>query len=218
VIRRLVAAGVMLVLAVLLILVARDASHWSRAMRDADARASLGDVSPDAWNAKTTLPSHFVRSLLGLDDDLTFRRTAIRAVHAYANTPTTQQQQRQRLILESALARISRGDSDQNRAASAADDLGALLYFDPPSPGNAQNPYQDPSLAPASGDLSPSQKALAQFTLAVRLNPEDDNAQRNLEMLLREASRKPRNQSTRVGVGERLGTKGSGSRLPGHGY
>lgn len=216
-IRRLVAAAVMLVLAVLLVLVARDAWHWSRAMHDADARASLGYVSPDAWSAKTTLPSHVVRSLLGIDDDLAFRQATMGALTAYAHVPTAQQQ-RQRSILESALARISRGDADHRRAASAADDLGALLYFDPPSPGNAQNPYQDPSLAPASGDESPSQKALDQFTLAVRLDPENVTADRNLEVLLREASRKSKNQSTRVGVGERLGTKGSGSRLPGHGY
>lgn len=217
-IRRLVAAGAMLVLAVLLVLLARDTWHWSRAMHDADARASLGYVSPGAWSAKTTLPSHFVRSLLGIDDDLAFRRAAMGALTAYANAPTAQQEQRRRSILESALARISRGDADRARAASAADDLGALLYFDAPSPGNAQNPYQDPSLAPASGDESPSQKALDQFTLAVRLDPENATAQRNLEVLLREASRKSRNQTTRVGVGERLGTKGSGSRLPGHGY
>lgn len=216
-IRRLVAAAVVLVLAVLLALVARDAWHWSRAMRDADARASLGYVSPGAWNAQTTLPSHLVRRLLGIDDDLAYRQAAMGALNAYAHVPTAQQQ-RQRSILESALARISRGDSDRVRAASAADDLGALLYFDPPSPGNAQNPYQDPSLAPASGDLSPSQRALDQFTLAARLDPENATAQRNLEVLLREASRSSKNQTTRVGVGERLGTKGSGSRLPGHGY
>jgi hypothetical protein len=217
VIKRLVAAGVMLALAVVLVLVARDAWHWSRAMRDADQRASFGYVPPQAWNAKTTLPSHLVRRLLGIDDDLTFRQAAMAAQREYAHVPTLQQQQ-QRSILESALARISRSDPDHVRAASAADDLGALLYFDPPSPGNAQNPYQDPSLAPATGEASPSAKALNQFELAVRLDPANDNAQKNLEVMLREAQSKPKNQTNRVGVGERLGTKGSGSRNPGHGY
>jgi hypothetical protein len=218
VIKRLVAAAVMLVLAVVLVLVARDAWHWSRAMRDADARASLGYVPPEAWNAHTTLPSHFVRRLLGVDDDLTFRQAAMAAQRQFANIPSTSQQLQQRTILESALARISRDDPDHVRAAAAADDLGALLYFDPPSPGNAQNPYQDPTLAPSSGDATPSEKALAQFELAVRLNPANANAQKNLEVMLREAKASPKNQTNRVGVGERLGTKGSGSRLPGHGY
>lgn len=216
-IARLVAAAAMLAVAVLLLLFARDTWHWARAMRDADARAATGYVGPGAWNAQTTLPSGFVRRILALDDDLTFRREVVQALRQAAHVPEAKEQ-RERLVLESALARLSRDDGDPARAASAADDLGALLYFDPPSPGGAPNPYQDPSQAAPSGVQSPSEKARAEFELAVRLDPTNAVAQRNLEVLLRETSPTSNRQQPRAGRGERRGTKGAGSRLPGHGY
>jgi hypothetical protein len=216
-IRRLVGAGALLAAAVFLVLVARDAWHWQRAIRDADARAALGYVSPEAWRAHTTLPAGLTRGLLAIDDDLAFRSAAMDALRENAHTPTPQQQ-RARSIVESELVRISRGDADPARAASAADDLGVLLYFDPPSPSNAKNPYEAPGQAPASGEQSPAEKALAEFELAVRLDPSNATAQRNLEVLLRQTKPPSKEQTPRAGAGERYGAKGSGARLPGHGY
>jgi hypothetical protein len=206
----------MLAVAVVLVLFARDTWHWSRAMRDADARAATGYVGPEAWNAQTTLPAGFVRRVLGLDDDLTFRREVVQALRQAAHVPNANEQ-RERLVLESALARLSR-DDDAVRAASAADDLGVLLYFDPPSPAGAKNPYQDPSQAGPSGVASPSERARAEFELAVRLDPANAIALRNHEVLLRETSPSSNRERPRAGRGERRGTKGAGSRLPGHGY
>jgi hypothetical protein len=217
VIARLLAASAMLAVAVLLVLFARDTWHWSRAMRDADARAATGYVGPEAWNAETTLPPGFVRRVLALDDDLTFRREAVQALRQAAHVPNAKEQ-RERLVLESALARLSRDEGSPARAASAADDLGALLYFDPPSPSGAQNPYQDPSKAAPSGVQTPSERARAEFELAVRLDPGNAIAQRNLEVLLRETSPTSNRERPRAGRGERRGAKGAGSRLPGHGY
>jgi hypothetical protein len=216
-IRRVGPAAVLLVLAVVLALFARDTWHWSRAMRDADARGALGYVAPAAWRAHTTLPARFSRGLLGLDDDIEFRQAAMDALFQSARVPNAKQQ-KERAILESDLARISRADSDPVRASSAADDLGALLYFDPPSPEQAKNPYEDPTQAASAGLQTPTQKATTEFELAVRLDPSNVTAQRNLEVLLRIAPAKGNQQQTRVGAGEHLGTKGSGSRQPGHGY
>ena len=56
VIRRLAAAGAMLAVAALLVLLARDVWHWQRAVGDADARAAIAPISPNAWQANTTLP------------------------------------------------------------------------------------------------------------------------------------------------------------------
>lgn len=215
--RRLALAAVMLAAAVLLLLFARDTWHWQRAMRDADARAALGYVEPTAWAAHTTLPSGLVRSVLGVDDDVAFRRAVEQAMYSSAHPPATTAR-RQRSIVESTLARLTRSDASPVRAAAAADDLGVLLYFDPPTPSNAKNPYQNPNQAAPSGAQTPTQKALAEFELAVRLDPADATAQRNLETLLR-ASKQPKKQQTpRAGAGERYGAKGSGARLPGHGY
>ena len=75
-----------------------------------------------------------------------------------------------------------------------------------------------PTQAADSGQQSPTDKSLAEFELAVRLDPSNVTAQRNLEVLLRIVRSKGKQQQTRVGAGDRLGTKGSGSREPGHGY
>src|SRR5262249_35442726 len=70
---RLAAAVAMLALAASLVLLARDVWHWQRAFADADARARLQPIGASAWAADTALPGSFVRSLLGIDDDLNFR-------------------------------------------------------------------------------------------------------------------------------------------------
>lgn len=214
---RLSAAVVMLAAAIVLLLFARDVWHWQRAIHDADARASIGYVSPSAWQAHTTLPGGWVRGALGVNDDLAFRSTAMDALKELAHPPTAEEQ-KHRTVIESALARITREPGPAQRAASAADDLGVLLYFDPPTPSNAQNPYQNPNQAAPSGAQTPTQKALVQFLLAVRLDPGNAIAQRNLETLLRASSNAKKLETPRTGAGERLGAKGSGSRQPGHGY
>jgi hypothetical protein len=217
VIRRLIAAGAMLVAAALLALLARDTWHWSRAVRDADARAAVAPVSPDAWRADTTLPSGLTRRLLGIDDDLFFRRTAMHALRLAAQeaSPATQ---KQRSIVETALARIARSESDPVRASLAADVLGVLVYSDPPSPDQSANPYRDPTQSGPSDQQTPEQKAAVLFGRAVRLDPGNDNAQRNLELMLRVPQPPPHQGSPQASGGERFGRRGSGARPPGHGY
>jgi hypothetical protein len=216
-IRRLVAAGAMLAAAVFLVLLARDVWHWDRAIHDADTRAAVAPISPGAWQAKTTLPSSLSRRLLGINDDLVFRSTLMRAINAASHFPKTSTQ-RQRSIIEAALARIARNDSDPVRASRAADYLGVLLYADPPSLDQAANAYQDPSQSGPSSQLTPEQKAMLQFLTAVRLDPNNDNAQRNLERMLRQPQPPPHKGTPQPGGGDKFGHKGSGARPPGNGY
>ena len=216
-IRRLVAATAMLVVAILLVLLARDVWHWQRAVQDADARAAVAPVSPNAWQAHATLPAGLTRGLLGIDDDLTFRATTMRAIRAASHFATTDSQ-KQRAIVETSLARIARNDSDKTRASRAADYLGVLLYTDPPSPDQAPNAYRDPTQEGPSNQLTPEQKAMQQFQIAVRLDPNNDNAQRNLERMLRQPQPPPHQGVPQPGGGERFGHKGSGARPPGNGY
>lgn len=216
-IRRLAAAAALLAAATFLVLFARDVWRWDRAVRDADTRAAVAPVSPSAWQAHTTLPSALTRRLLGINDDLVFRRTMMRAIQANSHFQTTATQ-KQRAIVETALARIARDDPDKARASRAADYLGVLLYTDPPSPDQAANAYQDPSQSGPSNQLTPEQKAMLQFLSAVRLDPNNDNAQRNLERMLHQPLPPPHQGSPRAGGGERFGHKGSGARPPGRGY
>jgi len=215
-IRRLAAAAVLLVASVFLLLLARDAWHWQRAMADADNRASIHTVSPAAWNAHATLPHDLARRLLGLDDDIEYRATATRAAELAANevSPKTF---KERAIVETSLQRIGADSSDPERASLAADLLGVLRYTDPPSPDQVESAYEGDQSGRTT-QQTPEQKALEQFLLAVRLDPADENAQENLELMLRQPAPPPHKSVPHAGGGDRAGRKGSGAQDPGHGY
>ena len=216
-IRRLVAAAVMLAAAVVLVLVAHDAWHWQRALGDADMRASVGPIAPRAWESDSILPAGLTRRLLGIDDDLAFRGAVMRAIDT-APLQVTTKNQKQRAWNETALSRIAHGSGDPVRASIAADYLGVLRYADPPSPDQTANAYVDPTQSGPSNQLTPEQKAMAEFLNAVRLDPNDDNAQRNLELMLRQPQPPPHQGSPQAGGGDRNGHKGSGARPAGRGY
>ncbi|MBA3842536.1 MAG: hypothetical protein H0X39_07935 [Actinobacteria bacterium] len=216
-IRRTIAACVMLAAAVFLTLLAHDAWRWGRAMHDADARAALGPVSANAWRAHPILPGRLAERLLGVDDDLAFRTVEERA-YSMTSRVTSLEDLKQRSIVETALARIVHDESTPARASWAADALGVMSYADPPSPDQGANAYEDPSQADPTSQLTPDQKAAVQFTTAVRLNPDNDNAQRNLELMLRVPQQQPHKGDPQPGGGDRFGHKGSGARPPGNGY
>jgi hypothetical protein len=215
-IRRLAAAALLLAASVFLLLLARDAWHWQRAMADADTRASIRAVSPAAWNAHATLPHDLARRLLGLDDDIEYRATATRAAALAANevSPKTF---KERAIVETSLQRIGADNSDPERASLAADLLGVLRYTDPPSPDQVESAYEGDQSGRTT-QQTPEQKALEQFLLAVRLDPGDENAQENLELMLRQPAPPPHKSVPHAGGGDRAGRKGSGAQDPGHGY
>ena len=218
-IRRLAAAAIMLALAAALALLARDVWHWNRAIEDADARARVEAIAPDAWQVESTLPDGLGRRLLGIDDDLEFRSVVMSARRVAPVTASTTSRKR-RAPIETALARIAYGDADRARASRAADYLGVLLYTDATVPGERENPYVNPDLQgqSASGDETPTEKALEQFTTAVTLDGRNTNAKRNLEVLLREPTVPSQQGKSRSGDSERIGSKGSGSHPPGRGY
>jgi len=215
-IRRLLAAAVLLVAAVFMLLLARDAWHWQRAMADADTRASIGDISPTAWSANATMPHDPARRLLGLDDDIEYRATATRGAVLAANqvSPATF---KERAIVETALQRIGSDSSDPERASVAADLLGVLRYTDPPSPDQVESAYEGDQSGRTT-QQTPEQKAVEQFLLAVRLDPGNDSAQRNLELMQRQPVPPKHKSVPHAGGGDRAGRKGSGAQDPGHGY
>jgi hypothetical protein len=218
VIKRLVAAVVMLALAAVLALLARDAWRWDRALRDADQRAAVRAVGPGAWQADSTLPWGAARRLLGIDDDLRFRQTAMRVIKITSALPPTTSR-KVRAPVEGALARMVHGDSDHARASRAADYLGYLLYTDPAAPAASANPYVDPSQPGQSiAQQTPEEKATAEFAIAVQLDPGNANAKSNLEVMLRRPKPPTQQGSPRPGGGERIGNRGSGARPAGRGY
>jgi hypothetical protein len=214
---RIAAAALMVVLATGLVLLARDAWHWRSAIADADARAALRPIGPAAWRVDAALPGGFVRRILGIDDDLAFRTATVKAFLASKKPSTLSGNER--ILVEATLARIVLTDGDRRRASRAADYLGVLLYTDKSTPQQAISPYVNPNApTPPSTQLTPEQKAAAEFATAVRLDPSNANAKRNLEVMLQQAKPQSQRGTAKPGSGERTGTKGSGSRPAGHGY
>jgi len=212
---RIASAAVMLALAAALVLFARDAWHWGRAIRDADARAALQPVSPDTWQADTAFPGGAVRRILGIDDDLAFRRAAM----GLYSLKTKKASNKDIILVETNLERIVETDTDHARASRAADYLGLLFYANRSQPQQAISPYVKPNTPGAqSPTQTGEQKAVVEFQTAVRLDPGNANAKRNLEAMLQQAKAASEQGTPKPGSGEKTGSKGSGSRPPGNGY
>jgi hypothetical protein len=201
----LAASGACAVLAVLLALFARDVGRWPQAIRSGDVAAAdpprRADVS---WTVSEALPFSPARAALGIGDDLAFRRAALRFRLAHtrdlqlARTPDAGQA---RIRAETALARAIRGDADRSRASDASNLLGILALV-------------DAATAPA-GNI-PIDRSVFEFQDAVRLDPSNEQAKTNLELLYRQSTYK-----SSVRGRERLQRSahaGASSSAAGHGY
>jgi len=210
---RLAAATLLLGCAAFLLLLARDVWHWGRAMHDADALAPVQRVDAGAWNADTVLPGRLVRGALGIGDDVAFRRAVVGALDLLRHHGGSGNQH---ILVETALARVVLTDTNTVRASEAADYLGVLLYDDQAAPQQAISPYNPKQ--PGSSSQTPEQKALAEFETAVRLDPDNANAKKNLELLLHQAKPQAQKGTPKPGTGDKVGSKGSGQQPPGYGY
>jgi hypothetical protein len=202
--RLLIAAAVVCVAAaVLLVLVARDVGRWQSAMRAGDVAASPANASRQV---DETLPFSPGRSLLGLDDDVTYRRAAAlfrRASLQDEEVRRTAEGGADRIRAEAALAEAIRteGDSDRTRASAASNLLGVLAFFD--------------AAAAQSGSTAVERAVLA-FQDALRLDRSNADAKTNLELLYQEVA-----STSSVRGRERLQRSahaGASASEVGHGY
>ena len=76
---KLVLAAVCLAVAALALALARDVWLWEKAIRDADRRAQFARIGPASWEAATVLPGDPALRLLGIHDDLAYRRLYVHA-------------------------------------------------------------------------------------------------------------------------------------------
>ena len=200
-----VVAG-LVVAAALAVLLAHDVRAWQSSVRSGDARYA---ASPAAarWDPATVLPADAAGDLLGLRDDVDARR-AIRlfriADRARGGLDTALQRQGTRARAELALADVTR-DAAPGVASQASDLLGVLAFGD----------------FAAGGGRDPDQagRAVSAFAEAVRLDPANESAKVNLELVLRlfRAHGVRPGASPTVG-GHGPGRHGAGAGLPGRGY
>jgi hypothetical protein len=209
-----VAAILLVVVATVLVLLARDGWHWGRTMRDGDALIASGRGGPNVYRVDTTLPSSTVRNILGINDDVLFRQTELKAIELGKQGATALNLD-PRILVETTLARMVRINPDHVHASIAANLLGVLIYQDRLAPQQAINPYGNPTGATKQ---SPQQRATEEFVTAVRLDPNNADAKANLEAMLEQISPPSQQGNARPGSGEHTTHHGSGSRPPGRGY
>jgi hypothetical protein len=148
------------------------------AVRSVDGQLSAGDVrfglDPGAedWPVGAGLRDRVAVDLLALGDDLDARRALAAFVRTRAGADVGGiQQTRARGEAQAALSRVEQRAGDPAQASRAATMLGILAFEDAvPRPGRTTTPVQ---------------RSLAEFSLAVRLDPANVLAKRNLELVLR---------------------------------
>jgi hypothetical protein len=199
------AAGVCAAAAVLLALLARDVGRWPGAVRTGDvAAADPAHAGTASWSADETLPFSPARHLLGLGDDLAFRRAASLFRRAYTRDQEFESSPAGtavRVRAETALAHEIRTDPDRRRASAASNLLGILALVDVASSRNTQAPID---------------RSVFEFQDAIRLDPGNEPAKANLELLFQQTS-----YTTSVRGRERLQRSahaGADASAPGHGY
>lgn len=197
---KLVLAGICAAVALVALLIARDAWHWDKAMRDAGARAQVAPLGPRAWSAATTVPFDPARRLLGIEDDLEFRRLYATAWLA-ASRPAPSKGTSPRPPAEAALGRVSRTDTNPQRSSAAANLLGVLFFTDPDDP-----------------EASPAERAVAAFQDAALLDPTNAVAKTNLELILRQLTSSELKGRSSPGGGDTGGKGGAGLAPGGKGY
>ncbi len=201
----LVAAAICLGAAAAAAVLATDVGAWRSALRAGDAEAAADPSAATVPSADELLPFHAARDLLGLDDDLAFRRALVLFHDGYSGIPSHDQSSagtEARAEAEATLERIVRTEGDGPRASAAANLLGVLELVD----------------ASAGSSLGGSvDRAIVELQNAVRLDPGDADAKANLELALGLAPPDSPFRSTRHGSsGRRRG--GASQTTPGRGY
>jgi hypothetical protein len=202
------AALVCFVLAVGLAMVAADVARWRDALGAGDVRYDATPHEQDLWTSSTIAPAGLSRAVLGIGDDIAFRR-ALRALRLARLEDRTVSDPEVALLRNDAQARleaIAAGGGDRTRRSRSAGLLGVLgltrLYSE----------TQDPAAV--------IEDIVASMRLALTLNPENGEAKFNLELALQRGRAM---QIAEAGGGADpspggSGAEGAGAGDPGTGY
>ena len=197
-------AAVCAAAAVLLAVRARDVGRQQTAIRAGDVAATGTPSASDPWAVGEALPFSPARSLLGVGDDLAYRRATLLFRRAYTRDPEFEQSPdgaAARLVAETALAHEIRTDSNRARASAASNLLGVLSFVD--------------AAAAATGDNS-VERSVFEFQDAIRRDPGNEPAKANLELSYRQGSL-PQSVRGREQL-QRSAHAGASASAPGHGY
>jgi hypothetical protein len=197
-------------LAVVFALLALDVVRSSDAIRAGDVRYRVSPGDAALWRADELVPLALARNVLGVEDDIAFRR-AVRALRlARLDDPSASTSDPELAISRNAaqarLEAIVTGDDDLTRRSRAAGLLGVL--------GIAR------FVTEAQGRDALLSSTIANLQLAIALDPANDEAKQNLEL----AFQRGRGLDPSEGAGGAnpapggSGAKGAGAGEPGSGY
>jgi len=207
-----VPAGALLCLslAVVLALLALDVARSSDAIRTGDVRYRVSPEDDGLWRADELVPLAVARNVLGVEDDVAFRR-ALRGLRlARLDDPSASTSDPELAISRNAaqarLEAIVSADGDLTRRSRAAGLLGVL--------GIAR------FVTETQGRDALLSSTIANLQLAIALDPANDEAKQNLEL----AFQRGRGLDLSEGAGGANpapggnGAKGAGAGQPGSGY
>jgi hypothetical protein len=207
-----VPAGALLCLslAVVLALLALDVARSSDAIRTGDVRYRVSPEDDGLWRADELVPLAVARNVLGVEDDVAFRKALRELRLARLDDPSASTSDPELAISRNAaqarLEAIVSADGDLTRRSRAAGLLGVL--------GIAR------FVTETQGRDALLSSTIANLQLAIALDPANDEAKQNLEL----AFQRGRGLDLSEGAGGANpapggnGAKGAGAGQPGSGY
>jgi hypothetical protein len=193
-------------LAAAIAFVAEDARQWPQRLEAGDTAFAASPAGRDAWQTPTGLPARIARNVLGVDDDLAYRR----ALQLYEREQAAWARQSTdwvRLVARSEAALADAERSGDGARRSSASNLLGIVYFDAARATSAR-----------SNDFLRS--SIAAYQRAVMADPDNADAKHNLELLLsRLVSERDQGSGRRNSRGGgQLGGDNAGLQPPGTGY
>jgi hypothetical protein len=202
-----VAALVAVAGAVLLAVLALDALRWRGQLEDADLRYAAREGNAGMWEPDTRFPVSLTRDVLGVDDDIAYRRAvqAFRVVNV-ARAPRDLADVGRRGQVELQLGRLTGSGLDAESRSLAANLRGVLAFEEARNDSGGQT-------------VVFLRRALSEFRRAITLDPTNEPAKYNLELTLR-LMQLSSQDSQSGGGGERADTpaSGAGAATSGSGY
>ncbi len=204
----LVLACVCVVASVFLLALALDVRRWRHSLAAGDVRFHETPLPRELWHASELVSGGAARGLLGIDDDLAYRR-AVR-VFVLGRVRASPYAEPRLVTLrgeaQEKLANVADRDPEPLRRASADNLLGVLAL--------ATTPLDD------SLRQTLLQNAVAEFQDAVDLAPGDDDAKYNLELALTRLRTLEQTPTSQLQKGSRGSgrRKGAGALDAGSGY
>jgi hypothetical protein len=168
---RLVGAGLCLAAAGLLLLFAADVREWGKRMATDDLRVAANPLPANLWRPQEVAPFGLARAVLGIDDDIRYRRALklFRLGRPRENL-TGKLPAALRAKAQIALGEVAESGHDRRRRSQAANLLGILSF---------SLAVRDPSLTTTF-----LENAVASFREAMALDESNADARVNLEYAL----------------------------------